>query len=400
MLAGLKMRTSVGPSDDQSWGLTCRFKVSVGNNDLGGWDSCKGLQIDFNLKEVREGGTNDHSYWLPDQIKYDKITLTRAMTKASSKVIQNWLKSYIDQGQKSKEATAKITLLDARNEEVQSWTLLGVFPLQWQGPSLTAQDSKVAVETLVLVHEGFAAFDIYKDSTGDGQRVKARLTTKDEPKEWVEFTYSPQKITLSRSTNTRNNPNTRKDGFTGSSWGGVTPRMLKGTAILAGTGEYVRDKAELLLLRWLDPGTSGGAGSTSGPGGGKSGKQNKSATPKKLTFTWGQWKPIDCTLSQVSVDYQRFDALGNPTRAEVQFTVKEEPSQVADKSTNPTSGGLPGRQAHVVTDGENLQLIAVRNYGQPGAWRAIADVNGIDDPFRLRPGQTVYLPNGNELIRA
>ena len=89
-------------SDDTLCGLTCRFKVTVDHNDLGGWDSCKGLQINFNLIEVREGGTNDHSYWLPDKIKYDKITLTRAMTKATSKVIQDWLKSYIDHAQKSK----------------------------------------------------------------------------------------------------------------------------------------------------------------------------------------------------------------------------------------------------------------------------------------------------------
>src|SRR6516165_8711264 len=185
-------------SDDTLCGLTCRFKVTVDHNDLGGWDSCKGLQINFNLIEVREGGTNDHSYWLPDKIKYDKITLTRAMTKATSKVIQDWLKSYIDHAQKSKEgATATITLLDARNQEVQSWTLLGVFPLQWQGPSLTAQDSKIAVETLVLVHEGFEALDSHKTRSGDGQRVKAKLASADDPSQSVEFTYSPEKITLS-----------------------------------------------------------------------------------------------------------------------------------------------------------------------------------------------------------
>jgi phage tail-like protein len=386
-------------TDEDSWGLTCRFTVSIGQTDLGGWDTCKGLQIDFALKEIREGGTNDHSYWLPDQIKYDKITLTRAMTKANAQSTQKWLKSYIDNSETSTEGTsATITLLDARTDEVQSWTLLGVFPYQWQGPSLTAQDSKVAVETLVLAHEGFAAFDLQKTSNGDGQRVKARLVNADDSDESVDFTYSPQKITLSRNTNNRNAPTTRKNGFTGSNWGGATPRILKGTAILTGTDNYVRDKAELLLLSWLDPGGSGAGSSTSGPSGGKGGKQNDSAKPKKLRFTWGSWPPIDCTLSQVSIDYQRFDSLGNPTRAEVQFTVKEEPSQVADKSTNPTSGGLPGRQAHVLTHSESLQLVAVRNYGHPGAWRAIADVNRIDDPFRLRPGQTVYLPNANELI--
>jgi hypothetical protein len=28
----------------------------------------------------------------------------------------------------------------------------------------------------------------------------------------------------------------------------------------------------------------------------------------------------------------------------------------------------------------------------------VAEVNGIDDPFRVKPGDTVYLPNANEII--
>jgi nucleoid-associated protein YgaU len=64
---------------------------------------------------------------------------------------------------------------------------------------------------------------------------------------------------------------------------------------------------------------------------------------------------------------------------------------------NPTSGGQPGRRTHTVGQGETLQSIATANYGTPALWRRIAEVNGIDDPTRVRPGTTVYLPNGDEL---
>jgi nucleoid-associated protein YgaU len=37
------------------------------------------------------------------------------------------------------------------------------------------------------------------------------------------------------------------------------------------------------------------------------------------------------------------------------------------------------------------------NYGTPALWRKIAEVNRIQDPARIRPGQTVYLPNADEL---
>ena len=65
--------------------------------------------------------------------------------------------------------------------------------------------------------------------------------------------------------------------------------------------------------------------------------------------------------------------------------------------TNPTSGGRPGRARHMVTSDENLATIAQQAFGTPSAWRAIAEVNGIDDPNAIRPGDVVYLPGHEEL---
>ena len=41
--------------------------------------------------------------------------------------------------------------------------------------------------------------------------------------------------------------------------------------------------------------------------------------------------------------------------------------------------------------------LATRAYGNPNAWRVIAEVNGIDDPASIRPGDVVYLPARDEL---
>ena len=80
------------------------------------------------------------------------------------------------------------------------------------------------------------------------------------------------------------------------------------------------------------------------------------------------------------------------------MTVKEEFNIFGMLPTNPTSGGLAGRQRHTVSASENLQTISTTAYGRPGLWRGIAAANNIDDPFRVRPGDTVYLPNGNEIL--
>ena len=55
--------------------------------------------------------------------------------------------------------------------------------------------------------------------------------------------------------------------------------------------------------------------------------------------------------------------------------------------TNPTSGGLPGRQRHVVSASENMQTISTAAYGSPKLWRGVAEANGIDDPFRVQAGR-------------
>ena len=87
-----------------------------------------------------------------------------------------------------------------------------------------------------------------------------------------------------------------------------------------------------------------------------------------------------------------------PDRANVNFTVVEEFNIFGMLPTNPTSGGLPGRQRHIVSASENVQTISTAAYGNPALWRGVAEANGIDDPFRVKPGDTVYLPNANEIV--
>jgi phage tail-like protein len=139
-------------SDKAMLGLSMRFAVVVDGVDLGGWASCQGLQVNFNLVERKEGGVNDRTVWLPNRISYPKIVLTRAMTSADSAKVTKWLSSMVD---KDKGGTAKITLFDAHNDEVASWSLQNVLPNMWKGPALNAMSREVALETLELVHEGF-----------------------------------------------------------------------------------------------------------------------------------------------------------------------------------------------------------------------------------------------------
>ncbi len=149
------------------------------------------------------------------------------------------------------------------------------------------------------------------------------------------------------------------------------------------------------LLTWMSP-DAGFLGQLLSAITGK----NLKTQPPELTFQWGP--PMigfmyTVTLASVSCTYTRFTSAGIPVRAKVGLTMKEVPSLLGTLPQNPTSGGLTGRRAHTVGHGESLQSIATTNYGNPNAWRRIAEVNNIKDPTRVRPGTTVYLPNPDEL---
>jgi phage tail-like protein len=148
-------------ADGTKLGLTTRFKVVVQDVDLGGWATCRGLLVDFKHEQIKEGGHYDSFTIIPDRVLYTPITLTRAMTATDSSAVQGWLQRVVREwyGDSSdggySDHTAQITLLDAHQEPVTSWSLRNVYPLRWRGPDLDARSGNVAVETLELAHEGF-----------------------------------------------------------------------------------------------------------------------------------------------------------------------------------------------------------------------------------------------------
>ncbi len=139
-------------AQNASLGLETRFKVTVDDINLGGWHSCKGLAVKFNLEPLEEGGEYGFKHWLPGCVEYSHITLERAMIAADAGNVQNWLASKIDN---HTGGTGSITLLDSRGQKVYTWTLRGVRPMSWKGPNLEATSGKVATEVLELAHEGF-----------------------------------------------------------------------------------------------------------------------------------------------------------------------------------------------------------------------------------------------------
>ncbi len=123
--------------------------------------------------------------------------------------------------------------------------------------------------------------------------------------------------------------------------------------------------------------------------------QQKKGTPPWVVFRWGGLTGFLAYVSSVSTKYTLFTSGGLPVRAVATVTLEELAGEAPKQ--NPTSGTPVPHRIHEVVEGDSLPQIAYREYGVPALWRAVADLNGIDDPMRLRPGTRLLLPTADEL---
>jgi hypothetical protein len=182
-------------------------------------------------------------------------------------------------------------------------------------------------------------------------------------------------------------PNTMRDALYLMSLATPVPK----SSALGGIGSAV-DTAEGALVR----GAGGVAPVTLTPvPAAPSGGAKEDYVLAVVEFSWGMQLTRKVTVKRVNVKITRFSGQGVPISAEVDLNMLEWVALVP--GTNPTSGGLPGRAMHTFTAGDSIVRLAVRSYGDPSAWRAIAVANDLDDPLRLAPGRQLYLPGPGEL---
>jgi nucleoid-associated protein YgaU len=119
-------------------------------------------------------------------------------------------------------------------------------------------------------------------------------------------------------------------------------------------------------------------------------KDGKKPRPPRVQFFWSDApKPFPAVIKTLNVTYTMFHPDGRPARATINLTLQE---VKADKpKQNPTSGGGEGQRSHRVVPGETLDVIAFHELGAATHWRYIAELNNIDDPLAIRPGQHLVI---------
>src|SRR5690349_13593629 len=136
-------------ADEYSVGVA--FAVELDKASIGTFTSCEGLGLEVVLEQREEGGNNMMVWQLPTRMKYSNIKLTRPVGPDSHK-----LTTWITKALHSVEPiTALISAKTVDGTTVAQWSLNGVVPVRWTGPSLNLDSPKVFTETLEIAHHGF-----------------------------------------------------------------------------------------------------------------------------------------------------------------------------------------------------------------------------------------------------
>ncbi len=119
---------------------------------LGGFSDVSGIGTENTVAEYRNGNDpENHVRKVPGVHKVSDVTLKRGIVNSAD--LFEWIENVRRNGVVA-QRTVTITLRDEASQPVQSWTLRGVIPLKYTGPTLAAKGGgDVAMEELVLSAE-------------------------------------------------------------------------------------------------------------------------------------------------------------------------------------------------------------------------------------------------------
>ncbi|MFY1638016.1 phage tail protein [Solwaraspora sp. WMMB335] len=127
------------------------FKLLINNVTEGHFTEVGGLGVTVERIAYREAGNSSIVRAIPGQVTYSSVTLRFGLT--SSTDLWDWLMTAVE-GRVERRNVSVVMLDPAGATEVMRWNLINAWPQEWYGAPLDAMSRELAIETLVLAHEG------------------------------------------------------------------------------------------------------------------------------------------------------------------------------------------------------------------------------------------------------
>jgi len=127
------------------------FKLLINGVTEGHFTEVTGLGVQVERISYREAGNNAVVRAIPGRVTYASVTLRYGLT--SSHELWDWLMTAVE-GRVSRRNVSIVMLDSSGTTEVLRWNLINAWPQEWYGAPLDAMSRELAIETLVLAHEG------------------------------------------------------------------------------------------------------------------------------------------------------------------------------------------------------------------------------------------------------
>lgn len=139
----------------------------------------------------------------------------------------------------------------------------------------------------------------------------------------------------------------------------------------------------------------------------ESNPQQAGSPPPVVRFLWGKSWNIPGVVTAVAERLEQFAADGSPARSwlRMRFVRVDEPNAgdaAAPQASALAAAAAAGPDSELVHQviggggdagsGERLEDVAFLYYGDPSAWRLIAEANDIVDPTQIEPGTVLRIP--------
>lgn len=123
---------------DRHMMMTTKFGVVIDKIHLAYFTKVGGLQIQTAMDEVKEGGVNSHSWFLPARTTLgNKITLSKGVVQ--NDLLWNWYMEVIQGGFEPRtvriHAHENVQTNKRASQILVAWVLHEALPVQWTGPS-------------------------------------------------------------------------------------------------------------------------------------------------------------------------------------------------------------------------------------------------------------------------
>ena len=135
-----------------------RFRVEIQGVSIGRFSECSGLEFEQETFDYREGGLNSKVHRLPGRFKYTNLTLKKGIA-TDGRPLWDWMEGTVKSAGEGRLTThnVTVTLYDVSGRRpLRTWEFANAYPVKWSATALSADQNAIAVETLVLAHQGMS----------------------------------------------------------------------------------------------------------------------------------------------------------------------------------------------------------------------------------------------------